>query len=487
MVKARRSPRYRWFVTGVAVLCLVAPVEFGHFVRDVAVAKANTAAQAPEGAREPVGKTARAKSSKTQSRNRARVTIENGIHYVGQAIAVTVTVSAERVRPEITPPKLAPAEAFLVPDSTDFRPIVSTAIGDAVDEANRFTYRYYLVPRRAGTFVLAPFVLRLGERSFSTEPARLAVRALPVAGRPNSFLGGVGVLDVAAFATPASVRVGQVLEYGVTLTGPGALGSRRPPDTSRLAGLDIAPRVELLPTDDPVNSKERRFRYRLRPMRAGVASLPPVVVSWFDPKAGRYMTKASEPIMIRVADVARFDSSRLSYESQPAVGGIRTVIIAVATGTIGLGLAVTALAWARWRRRARRPSTSRLLERMLQDLEVDRGPEALGKAIHDGLVAFLEVAADRPPGALTPREARMYIAAVTGEEELGEMVANLIADCDRAQFACSPEAQANDTFCYDLGCTARVLYASLAEKACSDWERNGAKPRRDSVVDSVGR
>jgi hypothetical protein len=406
-------------------------------------------------------------SASDLSRAQIRLATEPGPHYVGQAVGLTLALTAGRDRPEVTPPKLAPSQAILISLGSEFQPLSTSAIGAVVDERNRYTFHFRVVPSHPGTVRIPPLQIRIGERTAASSRTILNIRRLPEAGRPASFLGGVGPVDLTTEVRPSPVRVGQAFEYRVALSGLGSLGSTQPPDLSRLRALEIEPRIEELPTEEILNPPSRVFRYRIRPLRAGQVVLPAVVVSWFDPATAQYMTKASAAHPIRVVDVAAFDTSSLDYEDTPPPHWAWTEILPAALGAAGLLASGAGLAWVRGRRRNRRSDPARLASRLARSLNADQPPEQLAHAVTDGLIAVLHAAVERPPGALTPGEARDCVAQLAAGTDLADRASRLIARCDRMQFAGAEPVDAAER----LVCDARALFAALAEAQGGKTER----------------
>ncbi|HEX8203775.1 MAG TPA: hypothetical protein VF590_25080 [Isosphaeraceae bacterium] len=361
---------------------------------------------------------------------RVRAAAPPGTYYVGQAIEVQVAVVAAGERPRLVAPRIEAAE--VTPVGTALRPLAVSAIGDVVAEVNAYLYGYRIVPRRAGMLDVPPFVARLGGRSGASPRFRIEIHRLPTA-RPRGFLGGVGAFEVEADARPRVLRVGQELEYRLRLTGPGARGSTHPPEP----GFDRVPlglRVELLPGEAVADPPARTFRYRLRPTRAGEATLPPVAVAAFDPASGHFQTKLAGAVPIRVVDVPRLDPAALDYGSPAAPSAARKVppgrvaaagIAAVVT--VGLGWAVV----LRWRR----ADLGRRARRWARGLEAEEDAAEVGRRITDGLADYLHRAIGRPPGVLTPEEARRAIAWLAGDPDLADRAGRLIAECDRVRYA----------------------------------------------------
>ena len=209
-------------------------------------------------------------------------------------------------------PRVQGAEVTFV-GHDPIRPISAGGIGDLVFERNLFRSRYRLIARRPGTLTVPPFSARVGEENGASPALVLTVRPLPAAGRTADFLGGVGWFEVEARADPPSVRLGQVLDFRITVHGPGARGMSGAPGLARLVTLPVALPIERGPDQAVDDPPSRTFVYRLRPTRAGNLTLPPIALAAFDPKSGRYVTKVTAGLPIRVAEVPAFQPGSLRY------------------------------------------------------------------------------------------------------------------------------------------------------------------------------
>ncbi len=232
-------------------------------------------------------------------------------YYVGQAIELRVGAEAAGERPQVDTPEIPNTEVALI--GNELSPVSATGIGKLTSERNLFVTRFRLITHRSGPLRIPPVRARLGTRTGASRPLVVEVQALPLAGRPAEFLGGVGALAVEAEATPKTVRAGQDLIYTIQVTGPAARGMRSAPALTRLSHVPLGLQVEPLPPVVVNSPPSRRFRYRIRPTRPGAAALPPVAVAAFDPQTARYVTKVTPSIAIRVVDVPKFDPSTLDY------------------------------------------------------------------------------------------------------------------------------------------------------------------------------
>jgi len=344
-------------------------------------------------------------------------------HHVGQAIEIHVGVAGPSGRPKVEPPRLANADVREIGPG-DGGPIT----------------RFVIVPRGSGSLEIPPFRARVGDRTAASKPIRLTVAGVPVSGRPPAFLGGVGTFEVRAEAEPTSVRAGQALEYRLTVAGPAAWGSLRAPDLSAWAALTPRFRVEALAPGEVVGEPpSRTFRYRLRPMAGGRVALPPVAVAAFDPKTRTFVTRYSPGVPVTVEAPTPLDPSRVQFgadEGSEGFGPWRVglgVIIIVAGSSL---IALTRL--VRRAKSAREVDPAAELAGGLGTLE--GGTAEAGRAA-EALATFLERAGGRPPGVLTPPEAREHFERLTRDSELAGRAGRLIDRCDRARYG-GPTASA---------------------------------------------
>jgi hypothetical protein len=408
-----------------------------------------------------------AKGEQTPKSLRVRAQLSGSPYYVGQAMTLQVSVIAHGERPSVVTPRIVDAD--VIPLGVDLKPISASGIGSLVLENNQFLSRYRIVPRRPGVLKVPAISARLGERSGVSEPIRVTIEKVPDWGRPGSFLGGVGPFELEAGASPSRVRVGQVLDYHLRVTGPAALGMTQSPQIDRDHHLSPGLRIEPEPAEAVAEPPSRVFRFRLRPTRAGNLVIPPVAIAAFDPKLRRYMTKASPSVAVQVVDVPRFDASRLEYVPRSLGEGPPWPRILAAVGVGTLSIALCAGACLRVRRSSRRRRSrlvaGRLLTRVLGDVDGSLTSAEAGRRLTEGLAEYLHLVRARPRGVLTPEEAREGLAAATRDDGLGDRAGRLVARCDRAQYAIEgPSTE-------ELLAEARPLFDDLGR--VGEWERRG--------------
>ena len=156
---------------------------------------------------------------------------------VGQAIEVRVEIDGPAT--DRRPPRLAGSDATL--HRVESGPSAS---------------RFVVVPLRPGPLVIPPSGPKSGDRSGASGPIRLAVANLPAEGRAHDAPGGVGTFDVGR-GNSERVRLGESLEYRITLTGPAAWGSDLPPNLVGWSKSDPGLRVEPRPVEPPGATRRR--------------------------------------------------------------------------------------------------------------------------------------------------------------------------------------------------------------------------------------
>lgn len=143
------------------------------------------------------------------------------------------------------------------------------------------------------------------ERELKTDPIKVTVRPLPAEGRPDDFTGAVGnfVLD-SHIDGAGRAKLGQALNLELTLTGEGNVNLIQALRLPPTPGFKTYPPVTSgsLSKEDYKVTGTRKFTFVLVPTKEGTLELPPISVSYFDPKGdGRYHTLTTKPMRIAVA------------------------------------------------------------------------------------------------------------------------------------------------------------------------------------------
>ncbi|MBQ7623574.1 MAG: BatD family protein [Bacteroidales bacterium] len=138
----------------------------------------------------------------------------------------------------------------------------------------------------------------------STAPVKVQVSKVP-AGAPASFGGGVGSFKMSAALTRDSLRTHDAASLRITISGSGNLQLLEAPK------LNFPPDFEVYDIKTSEASGSRTFEYPFIPRSPGDFEIGPVEYSYYDVKAGRYVTLTSGPLPLKVSR---------GNESAPAAG-----------------------------------------------------------------------------------------------------------------------------------------------------------------------
>ena len=138
--------------------------------------------------------------------------------------------------------------------------------------------------------------------TLTTDLIAIAVVPLPAEGRPESFRGHVGRVEVASWVDRTEAEVGDTVTLRVRMTGDAYLRLMPEPEIILPEGFDIsAPVVSEDPRQFEVGVPgARTLFYRLVPRRQGRFQIPAVEVAWFDPETAEYGVSRAEPFDITI-------------------------------------------------------------------------------------------------------------------------------------------------------------------------------------------
>ena len=234
----------------------------------------------------------------------------------------------------------------------------------------RFTFPARITLARSGTFDLDPVRvaarLQTGEEHdrfgfrrpryelFAAQgsPRRLTVRALPVAGRPASFVNAIGrgfSLEVAASRTVVSV--GDPIELTLRLRGDAPLAGLSLPPLDGPDGLPAAwfgVPAGSVPGRVDAGTNTKLFTVTVRVKSEEAREVPPIAFSWFDPGAREYRTVRSRPIALSVQPTALVGAREVvaappaaEPRSEPSGGGAVATTAATTASLIGADMSLS--------------------------------------------------------------------------------------------------------------------------------------------------
>lgn len=242
--------------------------------------------------------------------------------YVGEPVRVDYTVvhAGNQRRPTIGTRSFPTFAGFDVfePGFRGFRPEGSPADGRT---AGLILRRAGLLPRQSGRLELGTATVEVRvekprdmwgdpreyERDyvshiFTSEPLALEVLPLPAEGRPASFRGHVGTLDVTSRVDRTRVAVGETVTLRVKVLVAGYVEGLPDPEIEFQNGFSVSePEINTVFADDRDRLRgEREYTYSLTGVSPGTYRIPAVEMSWFDAGTESYGTSRSHPFTITV-------------------------------------------------------------------------------------------------------------------------------------------------------------------------------------------
>lgn len=151
--------------------------------------------------------------------------------------------------------------------------------------------------------------------TLATKPVTITVKPLPAADRPLSFDGAVGRFTLHASLDKRSIGANEIAHFKVVLSGEGNIPLINAPQINWPQGIDLYdPSVK--EDDDKTVSPIRgtkEFNFSFSVKHPGTVIIPPVELSYFDPKANAYKTLHTDSVVLEV--------TKGSAVSKPVVTG----------------------------------------------------------------------------------------------------------------------------------------------------------------------
>lgn len=317
---------------------------------------------------------------------------------------------------------------------------------------------------------------------------QVLVKDPPADGRPDSYTGAIGAVSLDVDAKPTDVAVGDPITLQVRISGRARLENVGPPPLATNVELTKSFRVPEDPTAGVVSGNTKVFTQSIRPTTDQVTEIPPIEMSYFDTKLGRYVTLESEPIPIHVRPSEQLSLDAVvgaapasaEHAINQTTSGLQAndqnpdKLLSTQSASLGpawvaaaaaspLGYAVLLLiqtqrsrlrrdvALAR-RRKALRSARGRLSEAKHADT-----PTASAQLVSAGMLGYLADRFNLPAGGLTKDEAMDRLNDNAIGADTVDAVETLLTDCEAAAFAGSA-----------VGADS---YIERAERCIADLER----------------
>ncbi len=412
-----------------------------------------------------------------------RVELDKDEAYVGEQIVATVYLY---YRNDFINPELAPIDTgtdFIESKlgyATSLDPKTETFGGERWKVA--YLYSQALFPIKAGEALIRPvtfkYFVATGRRSFfgpvtegyavSSDPIKIKIKPLPVAGRPADFEGEVGSFDIKVTPSFGSLKANEQFKFTVSIEGTGHMDYISKPRFEPPEGFDLYTEgVEKDYLKDKGRAVgRRRFKMILVPHKEGKHVLPPFTLSYFDPESGQYKTAKSPGVRLMVSPGDKSSEPLPLAASEPEVisavgadlryvkpdldeydGSVGWLGYSPAFAAAQLAPAAAVLASIFLRRRkdklrhdvafARRLRANKESARAMREARaaLAKGDSAQACAdVYRALAGFVSDNLNLAEAGLTAAEVTDALLEAGASEEAVELTRELLGSCDMARF-----------------------------------------------------
>lgn len=244
--------------------------------------------------------------------------------YIGEPVLVTYTVAHDENHrwPRIGTKAWPSFDGFDVVERPGYTREEERASVSTREQVERLTaHRVALLPRRAGQLVLGAATVearvakpwdmftRLSEYErehvsyiLTSDPLTLEVLPVPGEGRPISFRGHVGTLEVASRINGTDIEAGESVTLEVEVAVEGHVEGLPDPVIEFPDGFEVsAPETDTDFLDRRYKLRgTRTYTYHLTATTPGTYVIPAVEMSYFDPETESYGTTRTHPFTITV-------------------------------------------------------------------------------------------------------------------------------------------------------------------------------------------
>jgi len=228
--------------------------------------------------------------------------------YEGQDfnLALTITSTGVRLGRDIEIDGLPPGQVLLREPFRELPTEHAMRNGELLETRR---YRCEARARRPGTLTIRP-KLRVTILSRQSPGGRLDVetphdimanqlqilaRPLPAQGRPSDFSGAIGSFSLEVTVSPTNTSVKNLVQIVTRIRGEGNIDDVLPPRIAAGRHFWIYDPLEI-----PAQKADAAaFEQLLVPQSTNAVAVPPVSFSYFDPRAGRYITLTRGPFPLQ--------------------------------------------------------------------------------------------------------------------------------------------------------------------------------------------
>jgi len=305
--------------------------------------------------------------------------------------------------------------------------------------------------------------------SADAQPLSLEVLPLPQDGRPGDFYGLIGNYDIKAEAMPVDVKVGDPISLKISIGGSRYLKPVQWPD---LEGIKELSDNFILPDEKgspEIVDGRKVFTQTIRAKNDKVTRVPPIPLSCFDAKSGRYLTVSSAPIelkvsptkMLTLSDVESGTAVESGRKLEAVKGGISAnyagsellvnmafepqkrllmlpdmlmwLLPAVIFVLSVIVKAVTRDKEAKAARRIKNNAAKNALSILKKCAGAD---DNSAKAMMDEAIrTYFARRFDRSSGSVTAHDCERIIVQTTGDEQLAGTLSGILEKCEASQYS----------------------------------------------------
>ena len=279
-------------------------------------------------------------------RNFLRVQASKMKAYVGDEIAVDWFLYLTERQDKYGTTAEPRTDGFWVEDRTPATPHPGLSLTEQAYEGRTYLVaplmKKALFPLHPGRLTISPLESEISRVDFfgatlrterlKTEPLTIEVLPLPTAGQPPKFdTSAVGHFTLRAEVDRDRVNVGEAVTLKLAVSGQGNLHKLATPALPRLDGWKVyEPKVSVTLDSGERVTGTKVVEYLLLPERAGVTTIPPFTLAFFDPERGTYGSERSNSPRIEVsADGAQ---PARAYPAGTAAGAVASGPSATAPG-----------------------------------------------------------------------------------------------------------------------------------------------------------
>ncbi len=139
----------------------------------------------------------------------------------------------------------------------------------------------------------------------SSNTVTINVKELPAAGRPEGFAGAVGDFTLEVTASPTELAVGESVILETRITGMGNFDAIEPPALENTEGWKTYKAKVSEENRGWGTEPGAKSFTQILTAEKNLSTLSPMVLHFFDPATGKYITRKSQPIALKMTGEAK--------------------------------------------------------------------------------------------------------------------------------------------------------------------------------------